>query len=47
MEVPTPGTQTTKLGFHEDIVAPFIGLVAVSTIAWVIVLVLLAKDKDA
>ncbi len=36
--------QTTKLGIHEDIVAPFIGLVTISTIAWVAVLIILGRD---
>ncbi len=36
--------KATKLGFHEDIIAPFIGLVAVSTVAWVVVLILLGRD---
>jgi hypothetical protein len=37
--------KATKLGFHEDIIAPFIGLVAVSTVAWVFVLIVLGRDK--
>ena len=36
--------KTTKLGIHRDIVAPFIGLIAVSTVAWVAVLVILNRD---
>lgn len=36
--------KTTKLGIHKDIVAPLIGLVTISTIAWVAVLILLGRD---
>jgi hypothetical protein len=36
--------KTTKLGIHKDIVAPFIGLVTISTIAWVAVLIILGRD---
>ena len=36
--------KTTKLGIHRDVVAPFIGLIAVSTIAWVAVLIVLGRD---
>ncbi len=34
----------SKLGIQKDIVTPFIGLVALSTVAWVAVLILFSRD---
>jgi hypothetical protein len=39
--------QANKLGIHQDIVTPLIGLVTVSTIAWVILLIVLGRDRQA
>ncbi len=36
--------KATKLGLQKDIVGPFIGLITVSTIAWVAMLVILGRD---
>jgi hypothetical protein len=39
--------QANRFGIHQDIVAPLIGLMTVSTIAWVIVLIVLGRDREA